>query len=198
MRLLAGLAVVQFTLAFGGAAGATEWYSGEVLTTENGKAQRLGTSPSGALYSYDADGSGYVDDVSEIDPWTFPHWRIDCRRDAMNDKRDCKITSGSGGILILYNYGREPLKICIVDRNYSGQVRQLRVDKNPARAADENGCVPGEYAKEMRGGNQIVVRRNEALDGSTKDAVSDLIGLGDAMDLAVFIMDKLDPASFNP
>ncbi len=122
------------------------------------------------------------------------NWSVSCPTDAMTDKRNCSITSLSGGLFIDYGSSSTPQRVCALSHDAPGMTALVRVDSHPAVATDAQGCVPaGRIIHQMRSGNTFLARVGAINDWSPdlrpviKDERASLEGLNKAMETVAVI-----------
>lgn len=102
------------------------------------------------------DGSGSVamgPDVLDDD------WSIDCRVDAMNDKRKCSFDARKGHVFVYYGFSASPQSVCISGHDFPGRRGQIRVGANPPVTTDTEGCVSaGTILGQLKTGQQVSTR----------------------------------------
>lgn len=147
-------------------------------------ASRTGISPSGLVYRYYPDGSGSVRSAGGS---ALSGWDIDCGKDAMNDKRNCKVRSYDAKLTLLYEFGAAPKWVCIIPHDFPGRRGQIRVDSGKPLTTDTDGCVAGSFVSQLRNGTNVTVRYVEWPYDYNKDNTATLQGLSDALELVKFI-----------
>lgn len=156
---------------------------------------RQGLTPSGLKYTIYPDGSGGVEQAGgEL----LNGWSIDCGKDAMNDRRDCKLTSHNARIFISYDFGSAPRWICVLGHDFPGRTAQLRVDSNPAVTTDDEGCVGAGFLPQMLKGTSITTRIVKWPYDYSNDQSGPLRGLPETIELVKFIRANVSKLSFAP
>ena len=175
------------------------WQPGEMISPpEAGSvisvhASRTGVTPSGNTYRYYYDGSG---SVRPLGGSILSGWSIDCQKDTMNDRRNCKIRSSDAKLVLLYDFRTSPRWVCITHHDFPGRRGQIRLDSNAPMTTDTDGCVRGSIASNLRKAKTVTVRYVEWPYDYSKDNVAEVAGVGEAMDLAKVLLDRLDTLSF--
>lgn len=123
-------------------------------------------------------------------------WSINCGKDAMNDRRDCSLTSHEARIFISYDFGASPRWVCLLGHDFPGRTGEIRVDKNPSRKTDTDGCVPGTYIAEMVRATTVTTRLVKWPYDYSNDETGSLQGLSSALGLITFIRANIDRLSF--
>jgi hypothetical protein len=177
------------------------WYPGErrfppkagSIPALNMPAYRQGTTPDGFTYTIYPDGSGGVKG-----PQHGPAggWSIDCSRDAMTDRRECKLTSYSARLLVYYGYSANPESVCIIGHDFPGRTGAIRVDKAAPVTTDRDGCAPARVATQMASGSMVTTRRVEWPYDYHRDETASLAGAKSAMDLVSYIQSNVDKLTF--
>ena len=169
------------------------WYPGEKLAFSSSTTYRAGRTPRGFAYDYFRDGSGGVRKSGA----TFSGgWTINCEKDAMNDRRNCRISSTDNRIMILYDFSSAPKFVCIVGHDFPGRTGQIRVDANKPVTTDTDGCVGAAYVAQLTKGSMVPTRRVERPYDYGQDDSGPLAGLPDAVDLVSFIRANVDSKQF--
>lgn len=115
-------------------------------------------------------------------------WSIDCRVDQMNDKRDCSITSKTGGPFIYYGNASNPQSVCILGHDFPGRTGQIRIDKGSPVSTDNEGCVrASSILPQMRTGKTFLSRWVKWPYDYSRDDSYDLDGLNKAMEVVAEI-----------
>lgn len=156
-------------------------------------ASRTGITPTGNTYNYYPDGSG---SVSPLGGSALSGWSIDCQKDAMNDRRNCKVRSYDAKLVLLYDFGASPKWVCITAHDFPGRRGQIRLDSKLPMTTDRDGCVRGSIASDLRKASTVTVRYVEWPYDYNKDHSAAVGGLGEAMDLATFLRNRLDSLTF--
>lgn len=115
-------------------------------------------------------------------------WSIDCRVDAMTDRRNCSIDSGSDGLFIHYGTAAQPRSVCILGHDFPGRTGMIRVEGNSPIATDTDGCVGASaILSQIMTGTTVVTRRVEWPYDYSVDATTTLRGFTKAMDVVARI-----------
>lgn len=102
-------------------------------------------------------GSGSVSTSSSL---LDDNWSFNCKTDAMSDKRDCTVTTKTGGPFIDYGSSTSPETVCIMGHDFPGRAGMMRIDGNPPIATDDEGCVPASrIVSQMMKGKTLTTRR---------------------------------------
>lgn len=154
---------------------------------------RQGTTPDGLKYTMYPDGSGSIaNPAGDI----LNGWSIDCQKDAMNDRRDCSLTSHEARIFISYDFGASPRWVCLLGHDFPGRTGEIRVDKSRSQRTDTDGCVTGTYVAEMVKGTTVTTRLVKWPYDYSNDGTGSLQGLPSALGLITFIRANIDKLSF--
>lgn len=174
------------------------WRPGEMVmpaqpgTVISLPASRKGVSPGGHPYTIYPDGSAGVD----TGPGAADGWSIDCGKDKMNDRRNCKLTSYDAHLILLYDFGSSPRWVCILGHDFPGRHGQIRAGSREAVNTDSEGCVSGSFVTQLAAESTVVTRRYKWPYDYSSDHSASLAGLSDAMDLISFIRTNIDRLSF--
>jgi hypothetical protein len=155
---------------------------------------RSGVTPSGNKYQYYADGSGSVFKGGASD--ALNEWSIDCTRDKMSDKRNCRITGSQ--LFIAYGDSSAPQHVCALRHDFPGRTGAIRIDQIAPIATPRNGCIPatGVFSRLLKG-QRVTVRAYHFPYDYPADAEESLSGLKDAHELVGYIRAKVDKLSFD-
>ena len=164
-------------------ASADAWYPGETVSTEvligTPTVIRRGHTPSGNSYAIYADGSASVKSLTD--------WSIGCGKDKMSDKRECTLTNGDASLFIDYRASSSPQSICVLSHDFPGRVGAIRAGANAAVDTNGDGCVEGNFIKQLLGASEVTTRAVKWPYDSNRDVTKPTAGLKDAMDLIAYI-----------
>lgn len=111
-------------------------------------------------------------------------WSIDCTVDAMTDRRDCNMHSGTGGVFVYYGASPNPREVCVFGHDFPNRRGMIRVDKNAARTTDVEGCLSASSIwAQLLNGQSVTTRRYEWPRDYGKDKASTLDGLAKAHEI---------------
>lgn len=111
-------------------------------------------------------------------------WSIDCRVDAMSDRRKCSFYSETGGLLVDYGTGAAPQRICIVGHDFPGRNGMIRVDDKPPVVTNSAGCVPASrLLAQLSSGQNVTTRRFEWPYDHPRDHSHTLNGFGKVLEV---------------
>ena len=151
---------------------------------------RAGTAPDGLPYRIYADGSGSVGHINEK-----PSWSIDCKKDAMTDKRNCSVSASEPPLFVSFSE-QSPVWVCIVGHDFPGRTGAIRIDGGTPMSTDKDGCVPGSVAARLSKSKTVALRYVHWPYSYDRDVAGDLTGLSSALDLARFIYLRIDQLQF--
>lgn len=177
------------------------WYPGErlyppkagTIPTMNMPAYRRGTTPDGFTYTIYPDGSG---GIKGLQHGPAEGWSIDCTRDAMNDRRECKLTSYKARLLVYYGFAANPESVCIIGHDFPGRTGAIRVDSGTPVNTNRDGCAPARVAAQLASGSMVTTRRVEWPYDYHKDETASLAGAKAAMDLVSYMRNNVDKLTF--
>lgn len=177
------------------------WYPGErrypakagSIPAMDMPSYRRGTTPDGFTYTIYPDGSGGIKGPQH---GPAEGWSIDCTRDAMTDRRECKLTSYKARLLVYYGYASNPESVCIIGHDFPGRTGAIRVDSGTPVNTDRDGCAPARVAAQLASGSTVTTRRVEWPYDYHKDETASLAGVKAAMDLVSYIRSNVDKLTF--
>lgn len=109
-------------------------------------------------------------------------WSIDCRADAMSDRRKCSFFPHNGGLDVEYGTSTQPKEICVTNHNFPGRRAMIRVDQNAPVTTNTSGCAPiGSLLTQLKTGSVVTVRRYEWPYDYPQDKSHTLSGFSKAM-----------------
>ncbi|PWJ80598.1 hypothetical protein C7441_112140 [Pseudaminobacter salicylatoxidans] len=131
----------------------------------------------------------YPDGSAHVSPrLTGYGWSIDCRVDAMTDKRDCNISSKTGGPFVYYGSAASPQSVCIMGHDFPGRHGMIRVDSDAPIQTDNEGCVAAaSILPQMKTGSSMTTRRYEWPYDYTRDETISLDGFAKAIEVVHLI-----------
>ena len=155
---------------------------------------RSGVTSSGHKYHYYSDGSGSVSKGSADD--ALNEWSIDCVRDKMSDKRECKVVGSQ--LAIIYGNGSTPQLVCALKHDFPGRTGAMRIDQSPPITTGRNGCIPaaGVMSRLLKA-QRVTVRVYHFPYDYPADAEESLAGFKDAHELVAHIRARVDKLSFE-
>ena len=166
------------------------WFPDERLVPSSGPADqfgipthRRGNTPEGYRYSVFPDGSGSVATPSQL-------WSIDCRQDAMTDKRECSISAREGRLFVFYGTSDAPEAVCILGHDFPSRRGAIRVDQGSPRRTADDGCVGAAIMQQLMVGRKVITRRVEWPHDFPKDDEGPLEGLVRATELVARIRES--------
>jgi hypothetical protein len=175
------------------------WQPGERLVKRRDRgayaaidAYRHGTAPGGSFYRFQANGFGTLRIAADL---LSPTWTFDCTRDAMTDRRDCRLHAPE--TLAFFFSGREPQWVCIVGHTYPGKTGAIRIDGAKPIETNERGCVDGAVAKQLAGAKEVVVRYVTWPYKAPQDTHPSMSGLADALALMAYVYSNIDRLAFE-
>lgn len=177
------------------------WHPGErlyppragTIPSMNMPAYRRGITPDGFTYTIYPDGSGGIKG-SHHGP--AEGWSIDCARDAMNDRRECKLSSYNTRLLVYYGFAATPQSVCIIGHDFPGSTGAIRVDSGAPVNTNRDGCAPARVATQLGSGLMVTTRRVKWPYDYEKDETASLAGAKAAMDLVSYIRSNVDTLAF--
>lgn len=156
-------------------------------------AYRRGSTPDGFTYTIYPDGSGGIKGPQH---GPAEGWSIDCNRDAMNDRRECKLSSYKARLLVYYGFAATPQSVCIIGHDFPGRTGAIRVDSGSPVNTNRDGCAPARVATQLGSGSMVTTRRVEWPYDYDKDETASLSGAKAAMDLVTYIRSNVSTLSF--
>lgn len=172
------------------------WQPGETLVsrasaTGTPYSYRTGITKTGLHYFIYGDGTGTISRTE--DTFSSKLWAVNCRIDAMNDRKDCEIFGQSSPLLIDYRLSDRPSLICVQGHDFPGRTALIRVDGSAPIRTGENGCVTAtrDLVERIRNAHMVSTRKVHWPYDQNMDEQRETVGLGDAMDLLSYIRDRL-------
>lgn len=156
------------------------------------EAYRHGTAPGGAFYRVQWDGSGTLRTGVDL---LSPTWTFDCTKDAITDRRDCRLFAPER-LVFIFN-GREPLWVCIGGHTYPRKKGAIRIDGGKPVETDERGCVGGAVAARLARSKEVVVRYVTWPYEAPQDAHPSMQGLADGLALVAYVNSNIDRLAFE-
>lgn len=166
------------------------WHPGEVIKSFNSPTSgdifyRQGSTPSGMTYKIYSDGEATIITRPDV---IFSGWKVRCKKDVMNDKQDCDITSYDAPLLIDYGFQSTPRLVCITQHDFPGRRAQMRIGGSQPITTSENGCVSAPAVMSRLLSSETVSTRKYHWPNDYKiDETSRLLGLKDAIDLMTYV-----------
>lgn len=125
------------------------------------------------------DGSGSVALGTDV---LSPAWNIDCRVDAMTDRRSCRFNGDQ--LFVFYGISPNPTQVCILSHDFPGRRGMIRVDDHPPVNTGVDGCTSAaNLLPQLRSGTSVAVRYVEWPYDYPKDESETLSGFNKAMDV---------------
>lgn len=172
------------------------WQPGETLVSR--------TSATGTPYSYHAgitktglhyfiysDGTATISQTA--DTFSSKLWAVNCRIDAMNDRKDCEIFGERSPLLIDYRFSDRPSLICVQGHDFPGRTAMIRIDSSAPIRTGENGCVTAsrDLVERLKAAKVVSTRKVHWPYDQNVDEQRDTLGLADAMDLLSYVRSRL-------
>lgn len=134
-----------------------------------------------------ADGSGSVALGPGVQAF---RWWIDCRVDAMDDRRHCYLSS-MDGLFISFGATDRPTQVCVSGHDFPGRTAMIRIDRNPPITTSERGCVAAEtIMPQLLAGAEVTTRRVRWPRDFNVDTTTTLEGLSAALGLIARILNN--------
>lgn len=163
---------------------------GMCVTVNSGRANFLSTAHGNPAGERHSDTSGVLLFVQAENKW-----RADCKDDDLEDRRDCVVTKGSGGLTVILGSSMIPdssmipsAVVTLRGEQYPGSEMIIKIDDDkPVRWKEDNYpfAVFKQIVERLKTGSQVHTRYTEWPSGNQVDEKLSLAGFTSAYEEAV-------------